>query len=170
MVGVWETTSDIGIPSFTVLLADKDLDTGLMPFLGFGCHPQRSIALSRALTEAAQARLTVIVGARDDLSHKIYARHNHVDAGRRNQELLDEQGRRLFETDQIGTEGVVECVATVLRGLTAAGIQDIVVVDLGDPILRIPVVRVLAPKLEPQDTVEVYRPGLRAIHAAGVEP
>ncbi len=40
---------------------------GVAPELGFGCHADRDVALSRALTEAAQARLTVISGARDDI-------------------------------------------------------------------------------------------------------
>ncbi|MEW2573284.1 YcaO-like family protein [Streptomyces sp. NPDC047070] len=36
-------------------------------FAGGGCHDDPAIALSRALTEAAQSRLTVISGLRDDL-------------------------------------------------------------------------------------------------------
>ena len=39
----------------------------LRRFHGAGCHPDRAIALSRALTEAAQTRLTYIAGIRDDL-------------------------------------------------------------------------------------------------------
>ncbi|MEU6379513.1 YcaO-like family protein [Streptomyces sp. NPDC046909] len=36
-------------------------------FAGGGCHTDPSIALTRALTEAAQSRLTAIAGTRDDL-------------------------------------------------------------------------------------------------------
>ncbi|MFE6892070.1 YcaO-like family protein [Streptomyces sp. NPDC057694] len=36
-------------------------------FAGGGCHTDPGIALSRALTEAAQSRLTAIAGTRDDL-------------------------------------------------------------------------------------------------------
>lgn len=36
-------------------------------FAGGGCHPRPAIALTRALTEAAQSRLTLISGTRDDL-------------------------------------------------------------------------------------------------------
>ncbi|AZK95814.1 MULTISPECIES: YcaO-like family protein [Streptomyces] len=40
-------------------------------FAGSGCHRDPGIALSRALTEAAQSRLTCIAGTRDDLgSHE----------------------------------------------------------------------------------------------------
>ncbi|MFE4830032.1 YcaO-like family protein [Streptomyces sp. NPDC056672] len=40
-------------------------------FAGSGCHRDPHVALSRALTEAAQSRLTCIAGTRDDLdSHE----------------------------------------------------------------------------------------------------
>ncbi|MEU2977209.1 YcaO-like family protein [Streptomyces hirsutus] len=38
-----------------------------MVFVGGGCHTTPAIALSRALTEAAQSRLATIAGTRDDL-------------------------------------------------------------------------------------------------------
>jgi YcaO-like protein with predicted kinase domain len=41
---------------------------------GCGCHLDRDVALSRALTEAAQSRLTMIAGSRDDLSSFSYKR------------------------------------------------------------------------------------------------
>ncbi|HET8845225.1 MAG TPA: YcaO-like family protein [Ktedonobacteraceae bacterium] len=40
---------------------------------GFGCHLDRDVALSRALTEAAQIRLSIIAGSRDDIQHGAYA-------------------------------------------------------------------------------------------------
>ena len=48
-------------------------------FAGYGAHLSRNIALSRALTEAVQSRLTFISGSRDDLFPALYkdnvARH-----------------------------------------------------------------------------------------------
>ena len=41
-------------------------------FTGAGCHLDPAIALCRALTEAAQSRLTAITGARDDLPSVLY--------------------------------------------------------------------------------------------------
>ncbi|MFE4922334.1 YcaO-like family protein [Streptomyces sp. NPDC056661] len=41
-------------------------------FIGSGCHFDHDVALSRALTEAAQSRLTAIAGTRDDLPTAIY--------------------------------------------------------------------------------------------------
>lgn len=41
-------------------------------YTGAGCHLDPAIALSRALTEAAQSRLTAVTGARDDLPPLLY--------------------------------------------------------------------------------------------------
>src|SRR5262249_53670875 len=41
---------------------------------GFGAHWRPEIAIARALTEAAQTRLTYIAGARDDFFARDYAR------------------------------------------------------------------------------------------------
>lgn len=40
-------------------------------FQGYGCHSSTEIALTRAMTEAAQARLAYISGARDDLDPSV---------------------------------------------------------------------------------------------------
>jgi ribosomal protein S12 methylthiotransferase accessory factor len=42
-------------------------------FAGYGCHPDPGVALARALTEAAQSRLTFIAGSRDDDDRPIRA-------------------------------------------------------------------------------------------------
>ena len=52
-------------PSFCCLVAEASGEFA-DPEYGNGCHPAREVALLRALTEAAQARLTYIAGARDD--------------------------------------------------------------------------------------------------------
>ncbi|MEU3353083.1 YcaO-like family protein [Streptomyces sp. NPDC037389] len=53
-----------GLPVCVVYLWSDDHP---VVFAGGGCHSNPAIALSRALTEAAQSRLTVIAGTRDDL-------------------------------------------------------------------------------------------------------
>ncbi|MEW9548357.1 YcaO-like family protein [Nonomuraea sp. NPDC050783] len=56
-------TGRTGIPYFEVR---GTADTPPHAFAGYGCHPDHRVALSRALTEAAQSRLTGIAGSRDD--------------------------------------------------------------------------------------------------------
>jgi YcaO-like protein with predicted kinase domain len=63
-VHVLDATGPAGVPCFEVFLRQDDIPSLVF---GSGCHPRRSVALLRALTEAAQARLTHIAGSRDDL-------------------------------------------------------------------------------------------------------
>ncbi|ASO20684.1 ribosomal protein S12 methylthiotransferase accessory factor [Actinoalloteichus hoggarensis] len=44
-------------------------------YAGSGCHTDPAVALSRAVTEAAQSRLTVINGTRDDIRGSLYRSH-----------------------------------------------------------------------------------------------
>ena len=65
-LAVWDVTSDLGVATFLCLIHDAhaaDQHIGL----GSGTHPDANVALMRALTEAAQTRLTYITGSRDDL-------------------------------------------------------------------------------------------------------
>ncbi|ADI03601.1 ycaO protein [Streptomyces bingchenggensis BCW-1] len=59
-----------GVPCYHVSVWSPDLPV-VVP--GSGCHGAPEVALARALTEAAQGRLTVISGSRDDLSDRLYA-------------------------------------------------------------------------------------------------
>ena len=70
-VGIWDITSDIGIPTFLCkIISNKNIN--IRPAYGSGTHLDKNIALSRAITEAAQSRVTFISGARDDQYHDIY--------------------------------------------------------------------------------------------------
>ncbi|MEM8960611.1 MAG: YcaO-like family protein [Acidobacteriota bacterium] len=63
-LAIHDLSWEVGLPVVSVALSLPDLPH---VFGGSGCHPSRDVALSRALTEAAQSRLTFISGARDDL-------------------------------------------------------------------------------------------------------
>ena len=74
-VAIWDLTSRLGLPVFQCLIAEREDDPHrLLPCAsGFGCHPSRHVALLRALTEAAQSRLTIIAGSRDDMLRSGYS-------------------------------------------------------------------------------------------------
>jgi ribosomal protein S12 methylthiotransferase accessory factor len=57
--------STIDLPCFGVFLEEPGARNAV--HAGFGCHPSATIAVTRAICEAIQARLTVIHGGRDDL-------------------------------------------------------------------------------------------------------
>jgi YcaO-like protein with predicted kinase domain len=63
-VVVYDLTWDAAVPCALARLAAPDLPN---VWIGSGCHPSPEVAVCRALTEAAQSRLTYISGSRDDL-------------------------------------------------------------------------------------------------------
>lgn len=161
-VAVWDSTSDIGIPAFVCWVLNREGDP--RPANGKGCHPSRSIALLRALTEAAQTRLTYIAGSRDDLQAAEY------DSGRLRQDA--QYYRRLFEQpparhfEQVPdwpADSFDDDLRRLLIQLTRVGIEQVVMVDLGDrERFDIPVVRVVIPGIEGPDEHPDYTPGQRA--------
>lgn len=63
-VDISHLPSRFGVPCFGARIWSPDFP---VMSLGWGAHPAPEIALSRAITEAAQSRLGGIVGTRDDL-------------------------------------------------------------------------------------------------------
>jgi ribosomal protein S12 methylthiotransferase accessory factor len=68
-VQVVDMSGPTGLPCFEAWLDHPD---GPALTRGSGCHPSRATALIRALTEAAQSRLTYIAGTRDDIPRSVY--------------------------------------------------------------------------------------------------
>lgn len=166
-VGVWETTSDVGVAAFscTIVDADPEPQRPIGPMGGMGCHPSRAVALSRALTEAAQSRLTVLTGARDDVRHLgPQSSEEELAAARRMRDVLvSEPQVRSFQAAPDFLAATLEEDHTFLLGrLRAVGLSEAVVVDLTRPYFGIPVVRVIVPGLEPLNDIPGYVPGARA--------
>ncbi|MDZ8025332.1 MAG: YcaO-like family protein [Nostoc sp. DedQUE11] len=70
---ITDLTSTIGIPTYKCLISDSENWHGRPTAAGWGCHSSKEIALARAITEAAQSRVTVIAGSRDDIHPDSYA-------------------------------------------------------------------------------------------------
>src|SRR6185295_9284912 len=169
-LGVWETTSDLGVPAYRALIADREAD----PFHprggggGYGCHPAREVALLRAITEAAQGRLTSIAGARDDMPKRSYEAWHDPDALEAlRRDLVDGvPGRRFQEAPSFDGASFEQDAAWLLGRLAAAGLTEAVLVDLTHPSLGLPVVRVVVPGLEAPREILGWTPGERARAAA----
>jgi YcaO-like protein with predicted kinase domain len=165
-VGVWDATSNIGIASFVCMIVDcADNPMRLLyPTAGMGCHPSRGVALSRALSEAAQSRLTVIAGSRDDVTRAEYERYRRPDAlGEIRARLAFAGGRRSFESaPSVEHDTVGGDIRYTLAALRHSGIEQVVVVDLSRPEFGISVVRVVVPGLEGVSSLSTYVPGRRA--------
>ncbi len=72
-VRIWASGLPMGIAAFDCVLGRGHAST-LPPVGGSGCHPDRAVALLRALLEAAQSLTTLLAGARDDLTRDDYGK------------------------------------------------------------------------------------------------
>lgn len=165
-VGVWELTSDLGLPVFLCRIVPREdaPQQSLRPAMGSGCHVAREVALSRALTEAAQSRLTFISGARDDMPRSEYHRHQDPALHARwKARIRGGRGGRDFALCPTASGRTLgDDLDTLLARLRAAGIEEAVAVDLTKPEFGIPVVRVVIPGLEGLDDSPDYLLGARA--------
>ncbi len=164
-------TTDIGIAAFLCEIRDPSPGDPrqLSRFHGSGCHADRAIALARALTEAAQTRLTYIAGIRDDLSPTEY---QATPGDELRDALLDALAREITPlpfaaVPNFAADDLAEDLRWALCRLCAIGIERVVAVDLTRPDFTIPVVRLVIPGLEWDPHHPNYRPGLRAREAAG---
>lgn len=152
-LAIWDITSDVGIPAYGCTLLDEVnqsvwRNTGVHD--GFGCHLSPSVALVRAITEAAQTRLAHISGSRDDI-------HRMELAQTRNQDLIARvraEMARIPATESmrqdLGSEqhSFAEDVDFLLVRLSQAGFNQVVAVNLTRHEIGVPVIKVLVPGLE----------------------
>jgi ribosomal protein S12 methylthiotransferase accessory factor len=149
LFAVWDITSDIAVPAFHCILVDG-ADPHGQAGTGSGCHPDKAVALSRALLEAVQVRAIYISGGRDDLFRPDYeAAHLRSfrsalgattgrKAARRPFSALPSRSGKHFEDD----------LRQVHKRLASAGCPSVILVDLSRSGSGISVVRVVVPGLE----------------------
>jgi ribosomal protein S12 methylthiotransferase accessory factor len=112
-------------------------------YQGFGAHWTPEVAIARALTEAAQTRLTYIAGARDDFFPSDYARA--TDPG-----LLAALWQRFSSPcdEPVGFDQLPRLAARSLGHaleLVVATQPQVIAVDLTHPALGVPVAKVIVP-------------------------
>jgi len=152
-VAVWDITSDIAIAAFACFIVSRNDKTmwHCSVAVGYGCHPARRIALLRALTEAAQVRLTVISGLRDDLRRESY--DTLLDPDRitaiRQRISSSTAARPFHEIPDYDADTFEEDVEWELKCIRKAGVRRVVIFDLTKSEFALPVVRVVIPGLEP---------------------
>jgi ribosomal protein S12 methylthiotransferase accessory factor len=173
IVGVWDITSDVGVPAFVCRIVDAE-HLAARPTSyseSYGCHPLRSIALLRALTEAAQERLTIIAGARDDARREQYKLLMHADTTERaRQELAQPGPQRPFGGAEWRSDTFDADIGWMLERLRAVGVQQVVAIDLTRPEFRVPVVKIVIPGLETISKIGACVPGPRARRVMGLQP
>ena len=163
-VGLWDVTSDIGVPVFCCAVAERS-DVAVEAELGAGCHPDREVAMLRALTEAAQSRTTRIAGSRDDYVPESYDSAAKLARNRTARLWLADPPQRHFaDAPQLAGDSIAEDLERIVGRLAGKGIPQVVAVDLTKPEIGLPVVRVVASGLEGayQGEGSDYLPGRRA--------
>jgi ribosomal protein S12 methylthiotransferase accessory factor len=165
----FDATSDLQVPTVLCLAASENRDDEVQPELGSGCHPDPMLALARAAAEAAQVRLMRISGARDDLLPESYETSRRTVRARAASEWLRATppgiaGRDCRALPACAGKTLRQDLEAILARLAAAGVNEAVWVDLTDPEIGVPVVRVVVPGLEgPATRVDSgYVPGERA--------
>jgi len=166
IVRVWHVTSDLGIAAFLCDIRDPSPGDPrrLRRHHGSGCHADRRIALARALTEAAQTRLTYIAGIRDDLSPAEYEQPPEAEIGDALLDALAAEAApvRFDDVPNFASDDLATDLRWGLDRLRAVGIARAIAIDLTRPEFGIAVVRLVVPGLEWDPHHPDYRPGSRA--------
>jgi ribosomal protein S12 methylthiotransferase accessory factor len=170
-VAAWDITTEIGVPAFQAMIVDGGDEAAHVGF-GAGCHPVREVALLRALTEAAQVRMTYIVGSREDIEHADYRPAVLAARVRDVRALMRRTGpmRELAAAGGVSLPDFGSEVDWIIARLRAAGLVQVVAVDLSRPGYGIAVVRVVVPGLEGSPANPACVPGSRARAAEARRP
>lgn len=168
---IWDTTSDVGVPVFQVCLIEREQRPSWRQFgpcWGYGCHVRPEIALSRAITEAAQSRVTVIVASRDDNYSRQYQAQHDPAVNRSARELFGALTplRAFDQAASLAGATLADDLDTLLSRLRAVDVGTAAIVDLTKPELGIPVAKVIIPGLEFYSLDVGYSPGPRSRRAA----
>ena len=155
---VYEITNDLGIPAFLARLRDL---TGTRPngvYRGAGCHSSSVVALSRAITEAAQSKLTMINGSRDDMypaQYKAMGEHivSTIDSGKC---LASKPPLRAFMEIE-PPANFVGCIDQMMGALKQQGMDRIFVYEHTKADIGIPVVQVIVPGLQVNISLHTQR-------------
>jgi YcaO-like protein with predicted kinase domain len=157
---LYDQTTDLGVPCVMAVIKEPPLGSSRTFDLaaGYGCHPVGARATVRAITEAAQTRITNIAGGRDDFLPDEYA------------EPLDETTRFLDRTTATKAPAPAWLPAGSALPLLMDRLADrvgpmaeIVWSELGDAAHQISVVRALSTTLEDRETNANWSPGRRAL-------
>jgi YcaO-like protein with predicted kinase domain len=165
-LAAWDITSDVGVASVFCMAVDRIFD----PFRpvgvarGSGTHLNRGVALARALCEAAQSRLTRIVGARDDLREEDFARLRapQATAGALAQMRASHGGRPFASLPTRSSVSIDDDLRLLIGLLAERGLTEVLAVDLTRRDLPCCVVRAIVPGLEGVFPAPSYHPGTRA--------
>jgi len=159
-----DITCETGVPAYFAATFEQ-VSHGVLAHEGMGAHPDPQVALTRAVTEAAQSRAADIQGSREDIwywrrragSGKVTGEEWSLKSASFTRESLTTAGARHSD--------IRDDIEWMLAKLASIGLHRVLVTDLTRPKIGVPVVRVIVPGLE-FAAIDEYRVGPRALAAA----
>ncbi len=145
-----DITSDLGIATIAAVADDVQLKDPRLLTIGMGTHTNAEIAMIRALSEVAQSRATQIHGAREDAVLAEFRESMGYDRVKRMNAYWfnGDEYEPAADVVSCATDDFKTDIEEIVRRLTAAGLDRVIVCDLTDPDIGVPVVRVVVPGLE----------------------
>ncbi|MCC7054320.1 MAG: YcaO-like family protein [Gemmatimonadaceae bacterium] len=157
---LYDVTADTGVPVYVATLYDRrDRHVGI--YGGYGAHLDPSVAMLRAMTEAAQSRLIYIAGSRDDFFRHQHLAHRANDGAESIRQLEAAPATVAARVGSAATDSFEGDVHLLLERLRAAGLAQAVLVDLTHEEIGVPVARVVVPGLDGYPFHAHYQPGAR---------
>ena len=130
---------------------------------GSGCHPSPARAAVRAITEAAQSRVTSITGARDDFDPNLYRSQLKADLTI----YLKAEPRGRTGCRRAQPPEPADNLQFMLARLRGIGVTAVIVVPIEADARGFSVAKVLVPELEHPSTGRRQRFGPRALKLMG---
>lgn len=145
-----DITSDTGIPTIAAVADDVELEDPRLLMIGMGTHTNAEIAMIRALSEVAQSRATQIHGAREDATLARFREFMGYERVKRMNAywFAGDEYEPASAVPSCSSQDFKTDIETIVGHLKAAGLSRVIVCDMTDPDLEIPVVRVVVPGLE----------------------
>lgn len=158
------------LPCFEAAIADPEMHSPFYINGGYGCHPHRAIALARALCEAAQSRLSVIHGGRDELEEQ-ESRFRVMDEAEQ-ETYVERLWRKVSTASQTlayaatpdranETPDLASAFDVMAKALAKVGLNRICRIRFTGPEEELCVVRMMVPGLEEFHPVTMPRMGRR---------
>ncbi|HEX2487655.1 MAG TPA: YcaO-like family protein [Nitrososphaeraceae archaeon] len=142
-----DITTNIKIPTFNVACVEWiSHDYGYLAE-GHGTHPDKRIAILRAITEVSQTRAANIQGARDDL-RKIHYNYNNTDDKNAWQFMSSQKTINFSDIITYQNEDILDDINLIIKFFKEVGLNRAIIVNLTNPKINVPVVRAIVPGLE----------------------
>jgi ribosomal protein S12 methylthiotransferase accessory factor len=150
------SANTFNLPFFRAVIAEADLLKPLFIFGGYGCHPVPDIAITRAVCEAAQSRLTLIHGGRDDVIESFRRFENmsdqqQADYAKRFVSQLSRSDDMIRFSDicqQVTITSITDCYTKLIESLIVNGLKRVCRVIYTEPDDPVQVLRIIVPGLE----------------------